>query len=125
MKIGFFRGRVPVPDDKGARLWWAQTGAEFWVLEERAEDVTRTSEHPAANAVEHITDLELPDIGDEGMETIIVNVLKGGYLEKPGVKGGGEAVLFMLVNEAIQKLAEIEKRETFLPPFTEEGEGDF
>ncbi len=112
MRIRFFRGRVPAPDDKGAKLWWAQAGSEFWVIEEGSEQVTRRLDCPESISVERITELELPDIDSEGKETIIVNVLRGGYLEKPGVKDSGEAVLYMLVNEAIQRLSELEKDET-------------
>lgn len=82
------------------------------MLKEGGDEVTRGAEPPEASSTERITELELPDIDQEAVETIIVNVLKGGYLEKPGVTDRGEAVLFILVNEAIQRLSEIEKDET-------------
>jgi hypothetical protein len=108
MKVGFFRGRVRASDDKRAKLWWAEAGSEFWIIEEGSEEVTRRLDPPEAVTVERVTELELPGVDAEGIESIIVNVLKGGYLEKPGVKGSGEAVLYMLVNEAIQRLSDIE-----------------
>jgi hypothetical protein len=111
MRIGFFRGWVSAVGGQAARLWWAHFGNEYWVLEEGVDEVTRGIEHPSASSVERITELELPEIDDEGVETIIVSILKGRYLEKPGVKDSEEAVLFILVNEAIQALTEIEKAE--------------
>ncbi len=48
-----------------------------------------------------MTTLDLPGLDREGVEVITGNILKGGYLDMPGVKGKGEAVLFMLVNEAL------------------------
>ena len=61
--------------------------------------------------VEPVTTLDLPGLDREGVEVITGNILKGGYLDMPGVKGKGEAVLFILVNEAIHELAEIAKDE--------------
>jgi hypothetical protein len=109
MKIGFFRGRVSTPDGAESKLWWAQMGTEFWVSYEGSDEVRHGFEPRAVISVERITELELPDIGNEEVETIIVNILKGGYLEKPGVQGRGESLLFILVNEAIQKLSDIEE----------------
>ena len=111
MRIEFFRGRRPSEGGRPARLWWAVAGEEYWVTEEGSDEVTRGIEVPSASSVERITELELPAIDEEAVETIIVSILRGRYLEKPGVKGSGEAVLFILVNEAIQTLAEIEKGE--------------
>lgn len=112
MRIGFFRGRVAAMGVEGPWLWWAQNGSEFWVLDEDSEEVSRGFNAPKTVYVERITELELPEIDEEGVETIIINILKGGYLKKPGVKDSGEAVLFILVNEALQILSESEKDET-------------
>jgi hypothetical protein len=111
MKIGFFRGWVSAVSGREARLWWAHFGNEYWAIEEGFDEVTRGIEHPPASSVERITELELPEIDEEGVETIMLNILKGRFLEKPGVKDSEEAVLFILVNEAIQTLKEIEKAE--------------
>jgi hypothetical protein len=51
-----------------------------------------------------ITTVDLSGLDQEHANTLIRNILQGGYLEKPGVQGKGDAVLFILVNEAIQVL---------------------
>jgi hypothetical protein len=112
MKIGFFRGRVAVEGADEPWLWWSQTGNEFWVFDEDSDEVIRGFNPPATIYVERITEFELPEIDEEAIETIIINILKGGYLEKPGIKDSGEAVLFILVNEALQMLSEAENDET-------------
>ena len=54
---------------------------------------------------EHVTEVELTGLDKEGTDVVVENILRGGFLDKPGVKGRGEAVLFMLVNEVINSLA--------------------
>ena len=51
-----------------------------------------------------ITSLDLTGLDEDSTRTIVRNILQGDYLEKPGVRGKGDAVLFMLVNEAIHVL---------------------
>jgi len=73
----------------------ATAGANPELLAVRPEQVIAT---------ETITSLELPGLDQEGMEAIVVNILQGRYLEKPGIEDKGEAILFVLVNEAIHEL---------------------
>ena len=40
------------------------------------------------------------------MDVIVRSILEGGYLARPGLGRGGDAVLFTLVNEAVQFLEE-------------------
>jgi hypothetical protein len=60
---------------------------------------------------ELITTCELPGLDREGMETIVSNILERGYLERQGVHSKGEAVLFLLINEAIHAMEEIAHKE--------------
>ncbi len=56
---------------------------------------------------DEIATLELPGLGREDLDVLITNILTGGYLDKPGVRSAGEAVLYILVNEAIHQLKEL------------------
>jgi hypothetical protein len=56
---------------------------------------------------ECVTSFELPGIRNDDAEFLIDRILDGNYLEKPGTKGKGDAVLYMLVNEALHELARI------------------
>jgi hypothetical protein len=58
--------------------------------------------------VDHtITTVDLTGLDEDLANEVIRNILQGGYLDKPGVKDKGDAVLFMLVNEAIQVLESV------------------
>lgn len=62
-------------------------------------------------ATEPVTSLDLPGLDQEGMEAIVMNILRGRYLEKPGIEDKGEAILFVLVNEAIHELERLRENE--------------
>ena len=55
--------------------------------------------------------LDLTGVDLEGMEVLVANILCGGYLEKPGIEDRGEAVLYVLVNEALHQMEWIRKKE--------------
>ena len=44
---------------------------------------------------------------EKDIKEVVRNILRGGYLEKTGVRGKGDAVLYMLVNEGIQLLESV------------------
>lgn len=51
-----------------------------------------------------VATLELPGLDEPAMEAVVENVLRRGYLDKPGIRGKDEAIFFVLVNEALTEL---------------------
>jgi len=60
--------------------------------------------------------LELPGLDHPAMEAVVENILRRGYLDKPGIRGKDEAIFFVLVNEVLTELEglrqETEEEET-------------
>ena len=106
IRIEFFTGMVrwKAEDVKAS---WAERENSFWMLLGGSEDVARDVQIPHIIDCERVATLDLPDIDGESVDVIVTNLLTGGYLDKPGVKNSGEAVLFVMVNEALQLLDEI------------------
>jgi hypothetical protein len=107
MNIGLFKGSVLFADGSESLVWWAEASTGVWTFLDGSEEVTHATQAPEARFVERVTVLELPEIDEQSAEDIVVSLLKGRYLDKPGVRDSGEAALYMLVNEAIHKLSRI------------------
>jgi len=110
MIVSFFTGTLASPSGEPRDAVWARTpfGVTVW---RPGDEQAALAERIDIVHEELITTCELPGLDREGMETIVSNILTRGYLEKPGVYGKGEAVLFLLVNEAIHILEEIARKE--------------
>lgn len=54
-----------------------------------------------------VTLLDLPGLDRESLEFFLDVILEGGYLARPGVSGNGEAIIFVVVNEALHVLDEV------------------
>jgi hypothetical protein len=111
MKVDFFKGEI-VRDKTGPKTaYWAKTPhnvvAQIGDEIELLEDLNQTK----IISEELITSLPLSGLDRAGVETLVINILRGGYLAKPGVKDKGEAVLFILANEAIHELESIQADE--------------
>ncbi|MFH1116069.1 MAG: hypothetical protein V1792_19315 [Pseudomonadota bacterium] len=89
-------GKVP--------MMWASTPHGMLAVAEDPPYELRLLEESDVVADHIIATVDLTDLEEGPANEIIRNILQGGYLEKPGVKDKGDAVLFMLVNEAIQVL---------------------
>lgn len=107
MKVDFCRGflrnktRGRIPKD------WARTPHGILAL---TEDPPYESQflNESDVIIDHtITTVDLTGLDEDLTNTIVRNILQGGYLDKPGVNGKGDAVLFMLVNEAIHVLESV------------------
>ena len=111
MRVDFYKGEI-VRDKTGPKIaYWAKTPhnvvAQIGDETELLEDLNQAK----IVSEELITSLNLPGLDRAGIETIVTSILRGGYLTKPGVKDKGEAVLFILANEAIHELESIEADE--------------
>jgi hypothetical protein len=109
MRIRFFSGLIE-KDREEFKTFWAESdlGSTYLLLGKKliqGVDIWRIV------TSQLITSFELPGLGTEDIEFLIQRILEGGYLEKPGVAGKGDAVLFMLVNEALHELARMVNEE--------------
>ncbi|MFH0826202.1 MAG: hypothetical protein V2B18_25910 [Pseudomonadota bacterium] len=105
MKVEFFKGFLRIgAAGKVAAASWAVT--EFGMMGIVEEEPRRAIDRLSAEAVvgsDSITSMELPGLFRPQVEHIVRSILWGGYLDKHGVKDGGCAVLYILVNEALQR----------------------
>ena len=111
MMIHFYKGVRRTERGEEVSVSWAETASGVTALAAGTDEPVHELNMNRVTAVEKIATLDLPGLDREGIDVIVDNILKGGYLDKPGAKGKGEAVLFMLVNEAIHRLTEIAKDE--------------
>ena len=113
MHVEFFTGVVKTDSREESRAVWARTPYGCTILMEGKRKPVHASEVTGIVAEDNITSVELPGLDRDMAEIIIAGVLKGGILEKPGIRGKGDAVLFVLLNEALQKLEEASRDEDF------------
>ena len=111
MTIRFYKGVRRTETGEEVSVSWAEMDFGVTALVAGADEPVHELNMDRVTAAELVTTLDLPGLDREGIEVIVNNILKGGYLDMPGVKGKGEAVLFMLVNEAIHRMPEIAKDE--------------
>jgi hypothetical protein len=107
MLVDFYKGALEVGGSSGPQkhvVYWAAVSEEIFAVSAPAYEPIVDFDPAQAVEVDFITDLDLAGVDREGLVTLVGNILTGGYLDKPGVKGKGEAVLYILVNEALQAL---------------------
>jgi len=116
MKLVFCKGKLRNALGEDVVASWAETPSGILTLS--TESGGGLLHEDAASIVEsdRIVTLDLPGLDDDTMKAVIENVLKRGYLDKPGIRGKDEAILFVLVNEVLTELEglrqEIEGDET-------------
>jgi hypothetical protein len=111
MIVNFYKGALRTETGAEVTVSWAETDFGVTALVAGSDELVHELDVERLAASELITRIDLPGLDREGIETVTGNILKGGYLDMPGVKGKGEAVLFVLLNEAIHELAEIARDE--------------
>ena len=107
MMVTFYKGTLRPETGAEVAVSWAETDFGVTALVSGSDELVHEPKLEQVTDVEPVTTLDLSGLDREGVEVVIDNILKGGYLDMPGVKGKGEAVLFILVNEALHRLAEI------------------
>jgi hypothetical protein len=111
MDVIFYKGVVKTSKDTEVRGAWARTAfGIIGLLERHSESLSRIKAETIVRE-EFVTSCDLEGCGPTETEFLIGRILRGKYLERPGVKDRGDAVLFLLLNEAIHRLAEIETDE--------------
>jgi hypothetical protein len=111
MVVTFYKGVLRTETGTEVAVSWAETDFGVTALDSGSDELVHELKLEQIADVAPVTTLDLPGLDRDGVEVIVDNILKGGYLDMPGVKGKGEAVLFILVNEAIHELAEIAEDE--------------
>jgi len=112
MMVIFYKGTLRTEAGVEVSVSWAETDFGVTALLSGADELIHEIDLKQITGSEPVTTFDLPGLDLEGIDVIVGNIIKGGYLDMPGVKGKGEAVLFTLVNEALQRLAEIANEET-------------
>jgi hypothetical protein len=111
MNVEFFTAILKegaAPDD---RIWCATTPFGLRALRQDRDDIILDLTARDFSDAESIVTVNLTGLEQDLFEAIVDLILKSGLLGKPGVKGKGDAVLFMLTNEALHALARIEREE--------------
>jgi hypothetical protein len=110
MRIEFYKGVVRSKTGEECGASWGKTSLGLMGFVEGTDGVSYEAFDDVLCA-DLIAGFDIPGVDREVVEAIVRTVLTGGYLDRPGVRGKGEAVLFMLVNEAIHQLEEIARQE--------------
>ncbi len=108
MRVTFCTGEIRPPDGEPVRASWGETAQGLSGI---VGDEDEASPIDAAHIVSRtpMVSLDLPGLEAEDAAAIIREVLLGGFLEKPGAAGRGEALLHMVVNEALHRLDQAAK----------------
>ena len=114
MKVDFFRGILRTDTGDEVIAYWARSESGHTAIPDSGKETFRVKDKTAFLKEELVTSVDLVDLDQDLVQTIIDTILTRGYLKKPGIKGKGEAVLFVLVNEALHELEEIVRTEEAL-----------
>ncbi len=105
MFVRFYRTKT-AQEGRQIDLYWSDFGAPHILL---MKEGRITKESVPASPGELITEFELPGLNEEQVEFITRKILKGGFLNEPGVRGKGDSVLYLLVNETLHELEKLQK----------------
>ncbi len=111
MKVDFFTGTLRTETGNEAVAYWAHTDSGDTAILDPPEEPFSIKDQSAILKKGLITSIDLLDLEQDLAQTIIDTILTRGYLKKPGIKDKGEAVLFVLVNEALQEMEEVARSE--------------
>lgn len=111
MVVDFMKGRVRKASGEECLALWARTPFGLMFVNENREVTVGLLPDVDILDEDLITSCELPGLDQENVQFMVGLILTGRYLEKPGIRHKGDAVLFVLVNEALRSLEEIAKEE--------------
>ncbi len=109
MKVQFYKGVIKEESGEEVVVHWAVTRFGVSALRHGADDLRNDLPLHEVTRTEPIAEVELTGLDKEGADVLVENILRGGFLDRPGVKDSGEAVLFILVNEVINSLAGLDE----------------
>ncbi len=111
MKVDFFTGILRTETGDEVAAYWARTDSGDTAILDAANETFLIKDRTAILKEEPVASVDLFDLDQELVETLINTILTRGYLKKPGIKDKGDAVLFVLVNEVLHELEEIARSE--------------
>jgi hypothetical protein len=114
VKVDFFTGVLRTETGDEVIAYWARTDSGDTAIPDFAQETFRIKDRTVILKEEPVTSIDLVDLDQDLAQTIINTILTRGYLKKPGIKDKGEAVLFVLVNEALHELEEIARSDEVL-----------
>jgi hypothetical protein len=104
--VEFFKGHIETKAGDKIPVYIAITPFGRSIFAEGSTEVSSQLDLESIVITESLSELDLEDLNRESGDVIVRNILERGYLEKIGNGVGGDALLFTLVNEAIQLLEE-------------------
>lgn len=110
MKVEFFEGLAAQSDGETSRTFWAKTPEGTWRIPESGEGQLTDFDASQALSERLLAEVDLEGLDRSGVEFIVFSILEGGYLDKPGVRHRAEAVLYVLVNEALHRMDRIKAK---------------
>lgn len=111
MKVDFFRAILREGTTPDARMWCSITPFGIRALSEGGDAILLDLTLEDLSGAEPIVTVDLAGLDRSSLEAMVDFILKSGLLGKAGVKGKGDAVLFMLTNEALHALAQVMRDE--------------
>jgi hypothetical protein len=112
MKVDFCKGLIRTTLGQKVSASWAETPFGILALVDDLKDDLQVIQAEQILVSDTISSLDLPGLERDGVQAIVSNILMRGYLDKPGIRDKGEAVLFILVNEAIHDLSAVCEEES-------------
>lgn len=104
MKLVFCKGTFRGSTGDRVASTWAETPSGIVALpQDGSSGVVRIGASSVLESDPVVT-MDLPGLDEQAMDVVVENVLRRGYLDKPGIRGKDEAVFFVLVNEVLTEL---------------------
>jgi hypothetical protein len=104
MQLVFYKGCWEFVKGQVSAAHWCSTPLGIRVLQEGSQQPTDNSSTDPVISSEIVASFELPGLDWENVKFIIDSILLGDYLTRPGVAGREDAVLYIMVNEALSAL---------------------
>jgi hypothetical protein len=106
MKIVFLRGSRMTCEGVSAEGFFAQTPIGILASGDDADSVVHVEGD--LGEISEVCALEAPGLDEEGLTALVGRALRRGYLENPAILGNGEALLFVIVNEAVHEMGSLD-----------------
>lgn len=106
MIVEFCKGHIENKTGERVPVYIAITPFGRSIIAEGSTEVSSQLDLESIVITESLTELDLEDLDCESADVIVRNIFEKGYLKKIDTRLAGDALLFTLVNEAIQLLEE-------------------
>jgi len=111
MTVDFFRAILKENSASDSQVWCAITPFGIRAFRQDRDDIVLDLTMNDLAGAESIAAVDLSGLDRDLFEAIVDLILKSGLLGKPGVRHKGDAVLFMLTNEALHALNQVMREE--------------